>query len=107
MTHALIWDERSVLSASADRTVRYFDIKEAEEMQEDYTGVVMKGHGAGVTQLKRLNNSYSRAVSASMDGTVKIWDVTSGLCTGDFGGHQGVAVSRIAMNRGFLVSYSD
>lgn len=42
-----------------------------------------------------------------MDGTVKIWDVTSGLCTGDFGDHGGVTISRIAMNRNCLISYSD
>lgn len=106
VTQAMVWDEQSVLSASADRTVRYFDIKEAES-NEDYQGVVMRGHAAGVTQLKRLNNSFSRAVSAGMDGTVRIWDVLSGICTGEFGDHEGVTVSRVAMNRNFLVSYSD
>jgi WD40 repeat protein len=42
-----------------------------------------------------------------MDGTVRIWDVTSGICTGEFGDHDGITVSRVAMNKNFLVSYSD
>jgi len=67
----------------------------------------MRGHLAGITQLKRLNNSFTRVVSGSMDGTCKIWDVTSGVCTGDFGDHDDVGISRIAMNQNFLVSYSD
>jgi WD40 repeat protein len=72
-----------------------------------YNGVVMKGHLAGITQLKRLNNSYTRVVSGSMDGTCRIWDVESGICTGEFGDHNGVGISRIAMNQNFFVSYSD
>ena len=67
----------------------------------------MKGHLAGITQLKRLNNSYTRVVSGSMDGTCRIWDVESGICTGEFGDHNGVGISRIAMNQNFFVSYSD
>ena len=67
----------------------------------------MRGHGYGVTQLKRLNNSFNRAVSAGIDGAIKIWDVSSGICTGEFDDHESIAISRIAMNRRFLVSYSD
>lgn len=67
----------------------------------------MRGHSAGVTQLKRLNNSFNRVVSAGMDGNVRIWDVESGICTGEFGDHDGIAISKLGMNKSFLVSYSD
>ena len=33
------------------------------------------GHKSSVTQLMRLNNSHSRIVSASLDSTVRIWDI--------------------------------
>lgn len=87
----MVWDESSVVSASADRTIRYWDLSAADQ-DEDYEGVVMRGHAAGVTQLKRLNNSFTRAVTASIDGTARIWDVTRGLCTGEYGGHDGIAI---------------
>ena len=42
-----------------------------------------------------------------MDGTVRIWDVNSGICTGEFGDHDSIGISRMAMNPKFLISYSD
>jgi WD40 repeat protein len=42
-----------------------------------------------------------------MDGTVRIWDVTTGICTGEFGDHDGIGISRIAMNSNYLMSFSD
>jgi hypothetical protein len=45
----MVWDESSVLSASADKSIRYYDLTEAREQGEEYRGVVMKGHMAGVT----------------------------------------------------------
>ncbi len=107
VTQVMVWDESSVVSASADRTVRYFDLKEEEIQGEEYEGVVMRGHSMGVTQLKRLNQSMNRVVSASMDGTVRIWDVFTGACTGMFDDHENIGITKIAMNSKFLVSYSD
>jgi|LauGreDrversion4_2_1035121.scaffolds.fasta_scaffold711991_1 WD40 repeat protein len=103
----MVWDETSVISASADRTIRYWDLVAAESEGEYYSGIIMRGHLAGVTQLKRLNNSFNRVVSAGMDGTVRIWDVNSGICTGEFGDHDSIGISRLAMNPKFLISYSD
>jgi WD40 repeat protein len=42
-----------------------------------------------------------------MDGTVRIWDVATGICTGEFGDHDGIGISRIAMNSSYLMSFSD
>ena len=39
----MVWDERSAITASADKSIRYWDIKSEEEC------VHLKGHGAGVT----------------------------------------------------------
>ena len=39
----MVWDESSVLSASADRTIRYYDLPAMEE-DEEYNGIVMRGH---------------------------------------------------------------
>jgi F-box and WD-40 domain protein CDC4 len=106
ITQVMVWDESSVLSASADRTIRYYDLPQLES-DEEYNGIVMRGHTQGVNQIKRLNNSYTRVVSSSMDGTTRIWDVTSGVCTGEFGDHDGIGISRIAMNSNYLMSFSD
>jgi WD40 repeat protein len=38
-----MWDESSAISASADRTIRFWDIK--DESNHKY----LKGHGAGIT----------------------------------------------------------
>jgi hypothetical protein len=40
-----------------------------------------------------------------MDGTIRIWDVCSGLCTGEFGDHGGIGISKVSMNQKVLVSY--
>ena len=86
-----MWDESSVLSASVDKSIRFWDIKNPDD------SVHLKGHGAAVTQIKRLNNSYSRAVSSSLDGKVKIWEIYSGECLHTFDGHSS-GVNKIAMN---------
>jgi hypothetical protein len=44
----MVWDDSSVLSAGADRTIRYWDLNQVEE-DEDYSGVTMRGHLAGIT----------------------------------------------------------
>lgn len=81
ITQALVWDNRSAITASADRSIRYWDIKDPEDSK------YLKGHLASVSQIKRLNNSYSRLVSASQDKTVKVWDVYSGICIQTYEGH--------------------
>ena len=96
----MVWDETCAITASADRSIRLWDINTPEESTH------LKGHGASVTQLKRLNNSANRAVSASLDSTVKIWEIFSGSCLSTFEGH-GAGVQKLAMNSLYLASYSD
>lgn len=48
VTQVMVWDDSSVVSAGADRSIRYWDLAEVEE-NEDYNGVTMQGHLAGIT----------------------------------------------------------
>ena len=57
----------------------------------------MKGHGAGVTNIARLNNSFNRLISTSLDGTVKLWEIYSGSCVATYYGHE-QGIERMAMN---------
>jgi WD40 repeat protein len=50
-------------------------------------GVLLKGHGAAVTDIKRLNNSFNRLVSSSLDGNVMVWEVYSGSLITTYKGH--------------------
>jgi WD40 repeat protein len=61
-------DNRTLLSASADKTVRYFD-----------AGVIAawNAHPGGVVGVA-FNNNGSQALSAGADKTVKIWDLVAG-----------------------------
>jgi WD40 repeat protein len=89
------------------------------------------GHERSITQLKRINNSFTRFVSASEDASIKIWDIYANhyceayshskvkysgkdnteivkpimsLEGGDMEHNSGVR--RIAMNHLYLTSYS-
>ena len=97
-----MWDEKSALSASIDRSIRFWDISSEEDCK------ALKGHGAAVSQMQRLNNSHNRLVSASLDGSIKIWEVYSGKCLTSYSeGHSGSGIQRMAMNQIYLASYSD
>ena len=43
INQVMIWDSKSALSASADRTIRYWELNKGEE------GKLLRGHGASVT----------------------------------------------------------
>src|SRR5205823_1990758 len=61
-------DSRTLISASADKTARYFD-----------AGVIAawNAHPGGVAAVA-FNNNGSQALSAGADKTVKIWDLATG-----------------------------
>lgn len=86
MNNVILWDKYSAFSAGIDRSIRYFDIRdwgnendnfnEDSETQNGYKfSKFLKGHTKSITNLKRLNNSFTRIVSSSEDSTIKIWDV--------------------------------
>lgn len=79
-----------MLSASIDRSIRYFDkrdwssefnTEDTETLNGFQYSKLFKGHTKSITYLKRLNNSQSRIVSASDDSTIKIWDLHSNIYT--------------------------
>jgi WD40 repeat protein len=87
---AVSGDGRRAVSASADKTLKVWDVESGRELRtleghrDEVLGVAMSGDGR-------------RAVSASIDHTLKVWDLETGreLCTLE--GHtwrvNGVAVS--------------
>jgi WD40 repeat protein len=61
-------DNRTLVSASADKTVRYFD-----------AGLIAtwNAHSGGVASVT-FNNNGSQVLSAGADKTVKLWDLSTG-----------------------------
>jgi WD40 repeat protein len=68
-------DNRTLVSAGADKTVRLSDVNVV---------TVLEAHPGGVTGVAFHNNG-TQAVSAGADKTVKLWDVTKGQVQKTFG----------------------
>ena len=73
-------DCRTVLSGSADRTMRMWDIESGRCLQ------VFKGHSKEVNSVF-LGNNGLYALSGSADCTIKLWDLASGSCRKTYEGH--------------------
>jgi hypothetical protein len=73
-------DNKYVISASNDKTIKIWDFDNSEEIRTLY------GHEDWVTDLT-LTPDGSRILSASRDGTVKTWDLKTGANLGTFSGH--------------------
>src|SRR5207302_7089243 len=68
-------DNRTLVSASADKTARLSDVGVA---------AVLEAHAGGVTSLAMHSNG-TQAVSGGADKTVKLWDLTKGSAVKTFG----------------------
>jgi WD40 repeat protein/serine/threonine protein kinase len=89
-------DGRCLASASADRTVRLWDMTAAERGAKDVPARTLAGHGAEVTAVT-FCAAGTRLASASKDGRVKVWDVDSGEEVAAFAGHN-EAVNDVAFH---------
>ncbi|KAM0909161.1 hypothetical protein ACQ4PT_014981 [Festuca glaucescens] len=76
-THSL------VLSASDDDTIKLWDWKNDWQCTRTF-----EWHNNRVTQLMFDPNDNNSFASTSLDGTVKIWNTSSGTCTITLDGHQ-------------------
>jgi WD40 repeat protein/serine/threonine protein kinase len=75
-------DDKFVLSGSADKTLRLWDIESGQCMK------VFQGHGAAVTSVC-ISPDAMYALSGSADGKVKYWDMSKGRTAKNFAGHEG------------------
>ena len=81
---------RFVVTASADRTARVFDLRSMACVH------TMRGHGGGimtgVIHAVVLAPDSRRAVTASDDLTLRVWDLSTGTCDAVLTGHSGWVV---------------
>jgi WD40 repeat protein len=68
---AVTLDGRRAVFASADGTLKVWDIESGRELLR-----TLEGYGGGAVA---VTPDGRRAVSASSDGTLKVWDLDSGL----------------------------
>jgi WD40 repeat protein len=90
-------DGARLLSGSADKTLRVWALGDEGTSVAPACERVLSGHTAWVNAV--LLVSPSRAASASTDGSVRLWDLTSGACTAVCAGHDGAVLS-LALLRG-------
>ncbi|KAF4855041.1 Pre-mRNA-processing factor 17 [Colletotrichum siamense] len=67
-----------LLSASADSTVKIWDVYHERELLRTYSG-----HSKAVADAT-FNNDGTRFLSASFDRQIKLWDTETGSCLGKF-----------------------
>jgi len=81
---------RFVVTASADRTARVYDLRSMACVH------TMRGHGGGimtgVIHAVALAPDSRRAVTASDDLTLRVWDLSTGTCDAVLTGHSGWVV---------------
>lgn len=82
-------DERFAISASRDRTVGVWDLRDGTRLK------ALSGHDEIVHRVAPIRGG--RFVSVSNDGTARVWDRDTGSCTAVFDHHRRAAASsRIA-----------
>ena len=94
-------DGRSILSGSADQTIKHWDLP-----TERYLST-LEGHKGPVVAIA-IDPEGTQALSGSADQTIGLWDINTGKCLRTLVGHQG-AVRAIAYHpKGrFALSGSD
>ena len=73
-------DGTKAVSASADATLRIWDIQSGRALH------TLEGHSAGVWSVA-VTPDGTRAVSASFDATLRVWDLDSGRTLHVLQGH--------------------
>lgn len=92
-------NDRRLISASADRTLKVGDVESGAEL------LTMRGHTDQVQTAAVLADG-TRAISGSHDSTLKIWNLTSGAEVFTLRGHQGIVGHVLEFSPGLAVSTS-
>lgn len=90
-------DESNVISWSADRTIRIWNLESGEEI------AVLRGHEDAVTACD-INGLY--IVSGGADTTVRVWEISSGALLATLPGHTGPVTSLALQPKGDLCASS-
>jgi len=88
-------DEESLATASADATVRLWDLKSGQTRME------FIGHTASINSVS-FDSSGQRLLTASDDGTARIWNVNGGLPV-ELRGHKDKVLSAVFSPNGLQV----
>jgi guanine nucleotide-binding protein subunit beta-2-like 1 protein len=96
-----------ILSASRDKTVMVWQLTR-DEVQYGYPKKALRGHGHFVEDVV-ISSDGQFALSGSWDGTLRLWDLNTGLTTRRFVGHDKdvLSVAFSADNRQIVSSSRD
>ncbi len=94
-----VLDDKRVLSASADKTLRLWDLDSRQTIR------TLEGHTHQVVAVAVLDDK--RVVSASADKTLRIWDLDSGQTIRTLEGHTGRVRAVVVLDERCVVSASD
>ncbi|KAL6712638.1 hypothetical protein ACN47E_000515 [Coniothyrium glycines] len=76
-------DEQTVISASADNSIRLWDTATGNCLE------TLDGHTGAITAIALSSRNEQLVASASEDHTVRIWDISTGMCRWTLEGHSG------------------
>merc|ERR1712199_70574 len=76
----------TILSASRDKTVMVWELTR-EDGSYGYPKKALRGHGHFVQDVE-ISSDGQFALSGSWDGTLRLWDLNTGLTTRRFVGHE-------------------
>lgn len=91
-------DERRVVSASHDRSLRIWDVTTGESLRQ------LVGHTGAVSALSVIDKR--RLVSGTYDGSLRLWDVETGETLRALNGHTDWITALVAVDERHLVSAS-
>jgi WD40 repeat protein len=89
-------DGMRVVTASADKTARLWDVDSGRQIN------VLEGHTSEVTMASYSPDGAS-VVTASRDRTARVWDAASGAQIAVFAGHEGDVTSAVFSPDGYFV----
>jgi WD40 repeat protein len=109
----VVWDGQGthVAAAGEDQVIRCWEVsdkapdKASSDTTDELTSRELKGHTARITALAALTAEPPRIVSASADGTVRIWEPDSGKQVARL--NHGGPVTAMAAGDGRIISVGD